>query len=132
MGRCVEEVAAASADSVSRRASFATSRFCAASGEPLLRTVRAEQQVRATCVRCDGDEAARSGFALLEITRVERTRVDRLNATTAATEGLDSADELRALLKKFYPALRTRSEVRVLHFHVRSDWSALGELCPEG
>ena len=109
----------------------ATTRYCAASGEPLLRTVRAEQQVRATCVRCVDDEAAQKGFALLEITRVERTRLDRLNATLAATEGLASADELRAVLKTFYPTLRKQSEVRVLHFSVQKDWSALGELCPE-
>ena len=50
------------------------------------------------------------------ISRLERTRVDRLNGTLAATEGLGSADELRATLRRFYPHLRDADPVRVLHF----------------
>ena len=39
-----------------------------------------------------------------------------LNGTLAATEGLGSAGELRATLRRFYPHLRDADPVRVLHF----------------
>lgn len=95
----------------------ATTRYVArrGGGEHHLAALRAGSRVVATCVRCD-DEAARAGFAHLEIRRTEHARCDELNATLAATEGLDSADTLRAALRRFYPALRDSSRVVVFHF----------------
>ena len=93
----------------------ATTRYVGVDGEPLLSRLKVGHLANATCRTCSG-RASAAPFARLRISRLERTRVDRLNGTLAATEGLGSADELRATLRRFYPHLRDADPVRVLHF----------------
>ena len=103
----------------------ATTRYTDAGGggEPHLALLRAGERVQATCVRCA--EPAGFGGATLRIVRVERTALSQLGDELARTEGLESADELRAILRRFYPALVQGDEhdhsVAVLHFEVELD-----------
>ena len=91
----------------------ATTRYVAREGEPELAALRVHDSVRATCRRCV-DELLPIGS--LTIVRIERVRCDQLNATLAAVEGFASADDLRAALRRFYPSLRARDPLIVLHF----------------
>ena len=102
----------------------ATTRYIARDGEPTLAALRVHDIVCAMCRHCD-DEAAQKGFALLSITRIERTRCGRLNDTLAGTEGFTTADDLRAALRRFYPSLRARDRLIVVHFDVTEQLSLL-------
>ncbi len=94
----------------------ATTRLCSRDGEPQLARLRAGQRVRATCGRCGG--AASVAFAVLAITRVDRSDFGALDAQLAATEGFENVEAFQAALLGFYPSLRNESALAVLHFEL--------------
>jgi hypothetical protein len=99
------------------RSKRATTRWlgpAASGGEPHLAAIaRVGQELRATCLRCEG---APQHFSSLRLTRLERRRLDALGEPLARAEGFDSADALRAALRGFYPGIDDEAELLVLHF----------------
>lgn len=67
-------------------------------------------QVVATCA-ADG-----VAFGTLLVSRVSRVRFDAISDAMAATEGYRTGDELRTVLRRFYPMIDDADEVALLEF----------------
>lgn len=57
-------------------------------------------------------------FAVLGVDKVEQRALGDVDDKLAAVEGMESGEELRAAMKRFYPLITHEDLVKVLHFHV--------------
>ena len=94
----------------------ATTRFLGQNGEPQLAALSLGQVCVATSGSVDG--VGGDPFALLRIKKLRECRFDDLDDDLAATEALVSGDQLRTVLREFYPAIKSVDTVLVVSFEV--------------
>eukprot|EP00933_Yihiella_yeosuensis_P047217 TRINITY_DN42950_c0_g1_i1.p1 TRINITY_DN42950_c0_g1~~TRINITY_DN42950_c0_g1_i1.p1 ORF type:complete len:146 (-),score=24.01 TRINITY_DN42950_c0_g1_i1:61-459(-) len=79
-----------------------------------LDAILAQGWALATC----SSENRGKGFAVLKIDKVETRRVDEIDDELARIEGMNSGDELRAALSRFYPGISSEDSITILYFQV--------------
>lgn len=57
-------------------------------------------------------------FAVLKVERVEKRGLEEIDDALAKVEGMETGDELKAAVQRFYPLIAAGDEVSVLYFSV--------------
>eukprot|EP00941_MAST-03F_sp_MAST-3F-sp1_P000211 g211.t1 len=104
-------------DSICHRRKQATTRYIRdKGGEPNLSSLKVGDVCQATT------ENGQRTFAFVEINKIEtRTLAELDDALAVDAEDLSSADELRSVLRGFYPSIEDTDLVRVIHFTLVDD-----------